>query len=89
MSSGYRKGGEKYLPGRLPPETSTHFTLTSLYLWVTGCGGGGYPETDSQPTRDKVASTLLEDIRIIKEYDYNHYGVGHTPVHPRFQGDGT
>ena len=37
----------------MPPSTSTFFAVRHLCWWATGCGGGGYPEKDSQPPAKK------------------------------------
>ena len=57
------------------------FALRCLCWWVTGCGGGRYPEKDIHPPRNKVAATLLEDVRIRKYQDFHHFGVNHKLVH--------
>ena len=68
-----------------------HFFLSITFL-IQDPPPPGLPkntEKDFQPPCNKVASTLLEDVRIHQYYDCHHLGAGHTPVHQRVQGAGT
>ena len=82
-------GKEENLPGGMPPAMSTFFAVRRLRLWDTGCGGSGFPEKDSQMNHNKVAATLLQDVRIRQQQDCHHFGAGNTLVHPGVQGAGT
>ena len=69
----------------MPTATSTVFAVHLLCWWDTGCGGNGYPEKDIQTPRNKVAVALIQDIHILQDYDFHHFGTGQTPVHPGVQ----
>ena len=60
-------GQEENVLGGMPPEVQTLLSLCCLHLRTDGCGGDGYPEKDSHLTRNKVAATLLTDVRILQE----------------------
>ena len=62
-----QKGEEEYLPGCLPPATSTLLPFCSLVGRAAGGGGDGYPEKDSQSPGHQVAAALLKDVWIRQE----------------------
>ena len=70
----------------MPPATHKLLSLCCFRRQASGCGGNRYPEKVSQPNCKKVLATLLADVQIIQEQYLHHYGTGHTPVHPGFQG---
>ena len=62
-----QKGEEEYLPGCLPPATSTLLPLYSLGGRAAGSGGNSYPEKNSQSPGHQVAASLLKDVWIRQE----------------------
>ena len=59
MPAGGGEGKEANVPGGMPPAAQEIPPLCCLDGWISGCGGDGYPEEDSQSPGHKVAATLL------------------------------
>ena len=64
VRSGGREGKETHVPGGMPQAAQALLPLCGLGLWVSGCGGDGYPEEDSHSPCNKVAATLLTNVRL-------------------------
>ena len=88
VSAGVGAGEEEDVLGDMPPTMQTLLYLRCLRQRAAGCGGKGYPEKVIQLPRNKVAETLLLDVRIRQDYDRHHFDAGHTLVHPGVQGVG-
>ena len=66
VSAGGGADKEEDVAGGLPPTTSKLISLCCLCRQTDRCGDDGYSEIDSQLPWNKVASTLLTDVRIFK-----------------------
>ena len=71
-----KQGQRKILTWRTASRNVAIFSRCCLCRCATGCGGGIYPEKDSQPPCNKVSETLLKDIRIRQEQYSHQFGAG-------------
>ena len=86
MSTEGGKGEEADVLGGMPPVAPALIPLYRLGRWTSGGGGNGNLEKVSQSHGHKMEAILLKDVWIHQEYDCDHFGARHPPLHTGIPG---